>query len=257
MKAWALKGRDVANHDADSSRGRGRGRSDRDDIASAAVSITPVPVEEAEREYDAAGLPITEDRPHIQTATVAAPSGIPQPSHHVAKYLFTSERYVGEWRRHWIRVVGWAILGAISPFIIGYLVGLIGGSSSAAMWVLLIIWFVGLLYIGWQIFEWWHERFVLTNKRVMLITGLLSRRVAMMPLARVTDMAYEQSLLGMALNYGSFILESAGQDQALSTVKPLPHPRELYLLFCQEMYDPDSVDDEARANSPEGDHHDH
>ncbi len=245
----------MANHDADSSRGRGRRRSDSDDIAPVTVSITPIPVEEAEREYDSAGLPISGDRPHIQPVPAAATaSGVPQPGRNVAKYLFTSERYVGEWRRHWIKIVGWVALGAISPFIVGYIVGMIGSANSVGMWVVLTVWFLGLLFVAWQVYEWWHERFVLTNKRVMLITGVLSRRVAMMPLARVTDMAYEQSLLGMTLNYGSFILESAGQDQALTNVKPLPHPRELYLLFCQEMYDPDAVSKGAEANSPEGDH---
>jgi membrane protein YdbS with pleckstrin-like domain len=244
----------VGNHDADSRRGQSR----REDIASPTVSITPIPVEEVGREYDAAGLPISADEPHIQPAvSTATTAGIPKPSHNVAKYLFTSERYVGEWRRHWIKIVGWAALGAISPFIVGYLVGVIGSANNVATWVLLVVWFVALLFLAWQVYEWWHERFVLTNKRVMLITGVLSRRVAMMPLARVTDMAYEQSLLGMTLNYGSFILESAGQDQALTNVKPLPHPRELYLLFCQEMYDPDAVDTGARENSPEGDHSDH
>ncbi|HEX3732079.1 MAG TPA: PH domain-containing protein [Mycobacteriales bacterium] len=240
----------MASRDADSSRGR-------DDISSAAVSITPVPVEEAGPEYDSSGLPLS-DRPHIrgeagnpETPEQVAP---PAPSRHVARYLFSSERYVGEWRRHWIRVVGWVAVGVLSPFVVGYLIGVVADSNGTAATIILVVWLLGLSFVGWQIFEWWVERFVLTNKRVMLITGLISRRVAMMPLARVTDMAYEQGPLGMVLNYGSFILESAGQDQALSTVKPLPHPRELYLLFCQEMYDPDAVEAAAKANSPEGDH---
>lgn len=244
----------MANRDADGLRGR-----EPDEISSAAVSITPIPIEETERAYDSAGLPITEQKPHIQAAAATSVTGDgttaePLPSHHVAKYLFSSERYVGEWRRHWIQVVAWVVLGALSPFVVGYLVGMVGSSNSAATWIILVLWLVGLSFVGWRVFEWWHERFVLTNKRVMLVSGLVTRRVAMMPLARVTDMAYEQTPLGMMLNYGSFILESAGQDQALSTVKPLPHPRELYLLFCQEMYDPDAIAAGAKANSPEGDH---
>ncbi|MGH3429871.1 MAG: PH domain-containing protein [Terriglobales bacterium] len=225
----------------------------RNEISSTAVSIVPIPVEE----YDRSNVPATEPKLVIQSGTpdadVVEKMRSPVPSHHVAKYLFSSEHYVGEWRSHWIKVAGWVALGVLSPFPAGYLVGIAGDYGRVAAAAALAAWLLGMLFVGWHAIEWWHGRFVLTNKRVMLISGLLSRRVGMMPLARVTDMAYEQSPLGMMLNYGSFILESAGQDQALSTIKPLPHPRELYLLFCQEMYDPDIISEGARANSPEGD----
>jgi hypothetical protein len=72
----------------------------------------------------------------------------------------------------------------------------------------------------------------------MVVGGIVTRKVGMMPLARVTDMAYNQSPLGRILNYGTFVLESAGQDQALREIKPLPRPGELYLQFVQEMYEP-------------------
>jgi hypothetical protein len=63
-----------------------------------------------------------------------------------------------------------------------------------------------------------------------------------MPLLRVTDMKYEQSPLGRMLNYGTFVLESAGQEQALRTVKHLPNPNELYLRVVEEMYEPQAVE---------------
>jgi hypothetical protein len=57
------------------------------------------------------------------------------------------------------------------------------------------------------------DRFILTNKRVMVVNGII-RRVAMMQLLRVTDLKYEQSTLGRKPSYSTFLLESAGQDQA-------------------------------------------
>jgi hypothetical protein len=81
----------------------------------------------------------------------------------------------------------------------------------------------------------------------------------MMPLSRVTDMAYNQSPMGRVLNYGTFVLESAGQEQALREVHFLPDPRELYLLFVEEMYGPDPTADPKRprprddGGSSEGD----
>ncbi len=54
----------------------------------------------------------------------------------------------------------------------------------------------------------------------------------MMPLAKVTDMSFQRSAMGQLLGYGEFIVESAGQDQALRNVDLLPHPEQLYLEIC-------------------------
>jgi hypothetical protein len=55
-------------------------------------------------------------------------------------------------------------------------------------------------------------------------------------------MKYEQSPLGRMLNYGTFVLESAGQEQALREIKHLPNPNELYLRVVEEMYEPQAVE---------------
>src|ERR1700689_4498518 len=67
---------------------------------------------------------------------------------------------------------------------------------------------------------------------VLLSTGLVTKKVNMMPLAKVTDMSFQRSTLGRILGYGEFILESAGQDQALRIVDHLPYPEQLYLEVC-------------------------
>jgi hypothetical protein len=54
----------------------------------------------------------------------------------------------------------------------------------------------------------------------------------MMPLAKVTDMSFQRSAMGQLLGYGEFIVESAGQDQALRNVDYLPYPEQLYLEVC-------------------------
>jgi hypothetical protein len=47
----------------------------------------------------------------------------------------------------------------------------------------------------------------------------------MMPPVKVADMSFSQrSFQGRLLGYGTFILESAGQDQALRVVDHLPYP---------------------------------
>ena len=60
-------------------------------------------------------------------------------------------------------------------------------------------------------------------------------------MARV-DVDLVQSPLGRMLNYGTFELESAGQEQALRKINNLPNPNELYLRVVEEMYEPQAVE---------------
>ena len=110
----------------------------------------------------------------------------------------------------------------------------------------MLVWIGVIGWVLWDVAEWYYDRFILTNKRVMLIEGIIARRVAMMPLARVTDMKYTQSPLGRVLGYGTFELESAGQEQALRNVANLPNPTDLYLQVVEEMYEPEASEARRR-----------
>lgn len=187
---------------------------------------------------------------------MGAPKSIEEePSSYVAHYLFPTEKFRGEWNKHWIHLVKEILIGAAATFLMGWLAGFLHRhNQDTFVTVTVIIWFGVMVYIGWRLLDWWYDRFILTNKRIMVVSGLVTRTVGMMPLTRVTDMKYEQSPLGRMLNYGTFVVESAGQDQALRTVKPLPNPNDLYLRIVEEMYEPEAVEarlarqaEEARA----------
>jgi uncharacterized membrane protein YdbT with pleckstrin-like domain len=82
--------------------------------------------------------------------------------------------------------------------------------------------------------------FAVTDMRMILVSGFVVRKVAMMPLTRVTDMSFQRSALGRLLGYGEFIIESASQKQALSSINFLPYPEQLYLQVCDLLF-PDAV----------------
>ncbi|MCO1595280.1 PH domain-containing protein [Micromonospora sp. RHAY321] len=193
-------------------------------------------------------------------ATGAAPRRVlpleDEPSSLVARYLFPTERYRGEWKRHWIHLTTPLLIGIAATFVLGYLSGFLAGQNVGALTTIaVLLWFAVMGWVAWKVADWWYDRFILTNKRVMVVNGIITRRVAMMPLVRVTDMKYEQTPTGRALNYGTFVLESAGQEQALREIKNLPNPNELYLRVVEEMYEPQAVEarlgkeaDEAKAD---------
>jgi membrane protein YdbS with pleckstrin-like domain len=170
-----------------------------------------------------------------------------EPSDLVRRYLFPTEKFRGEWRRHWIQVARRLIIGVIATLVLGYLAGFFASKQQpTVLTVLVIIWLLVMGWVLWDVAEWYYDRFVLTNKRVMLVEGIIARKVAMMPLARVTDMKYTQTALGRVLGYGTFEIESAGQEQALRNVPNLPNPTDLYLQVVEEMYEPEASEARRR-----------
>ena len=172
-------------------------------------------------------------------------------SRHAARYLFPTEKFRGEWKRHWIQLAREGGIAVAATIAMGYIAGWLTKHNQAQLrTAVLIIWAVVILYCAWRVADWWYDRFILTNKRVMVVSGIFTRNVAMMPLLRVTDMKYVQSLTGRMFGYGHFELESAGQDQALRNIRNLPNPNELYLRIVEEMYEPEAV--EARLGRAAG-----
>lgn len=151
------------------------------------------------------------------------------------RYLLPTERHVVAVRRHpalLLRPVAETVLALV---LVGVLTGWLPAGSllvDVAWWCLLAM----VARLGWRVVEWGADRFVVTDQRILLVTGLLTRRVAMMPLRKVTDMTYERSVAGRLLGYGEFIMESAGQDQALRRVSHLPSPDRLYLQVSELLF---------------------
>jgi uncharacterized membrane protein YdbT with pleckstrin-like domain len=150
----------------------------------------------------------------------------------VNKYLLPHERQVITVHQHP------AVL--IRP-ILEVLVGLAAAAwlSEAAAHgigtVILVIWIAWallLLRLTVKVLDWSANYFVVTSQRLLLATGLVIRKVNMMPLSKVTDMSFQRTTTGRILGYGEFIVESAGQDQALRNVRFLPYPEQLYLEVC-------------------------
>ncbi|HJE58305.1 MAG TPA: PH domain-containing protein [Nocardiopsis listeri] len=145
----------------------------------------------------------------------------------VNRYLLPHEQDVVTIRRHPAVLIGPVAIVLAALILAGILSQTIGSGVVLAviwwLWLLVLVWFV------WRVAEWSVDYFVITSARLLLTTGLITRQVNMMPLGKVTDMRFERTLLGRFLGYGTFVMESAGQDQALSKIDFIPYPEQLYL----------------------------
>jgi len=160
------------------------------------------------------------------------------------RYLLDGERIVVALHQHWAKITGpvaLAVAGLILALVVDAKAPQSVGVVTNVVW---IGWILLLLWTLWQVLAWRHDWFVATDKRLLLTYGLISRRVAMMPLMKVTDMSYQRSIPGRVLGYGQFIMESAGQEQALRDVRWIPQPDHTYRAICAEMF---GVEDRDRV----------
>jgi hypothetical protein len=102
-----------------------------------------------------------------------------------------------------------------------------------------VLWWLWLIPFGRLVvkfIEWRYEWFAATDKRLLLLSGFIIHKVGMMSLGKVTDLKYSRSVLGEMLGFGEFLLESAGQDQALRRIAWVPNPDRNYRALCATVY---------------------
>ena len=150
----------------------------------------------------------------------------------VNKYLLPHEHQVITVRKHpavLLRPISIILAGLVIAAVVSTTVAQHNAGVVGFVW---IVWAVLLLWLVFKVLEWSQDYFIVTSRRMLLATGIITRKVAMMPLVKVTDMSFQRSTMGRLLGYGEFILESAGQEQALRVVDFLPYPEQLYLEVC-------------------------
>ncbi|HUL25335.1 MAG TPA: PH domain-containing protein [Streptosporangiaceae bacterium] len=165
------------------------------------------------------------------------------PPREVNKYLLLHEHQVITVRMHPAVLLGPVViaLGGLVAAVV--LQGSVLREQAGLMAIIWILWGILFLRALWYAATWSVDYFVVTSQRMILTSGLLTRKVAMMPLNKVTDMSFQRSFGGRLFGYGEFIIESAGQDQALRNIPFIPYPEQLYLEVCNLLFPGASADD--------------
>ncbi len=169
-----------------------------------------------------------------------------------AKYLLPGEGAVVATRRHWAVLLEPAAK-TLPVLVLGVWVLTLDPGNRFTATVGLVVAVGALGWFGLRAGEWWMRHFIVTRRRVLLTSGIIARTVTLLPLRRITDLTWKETLLGQVLGYGTFRFESAGQQQALSQITFLPRADLLYhevsgLLFGSDWGS--SGDDEGNPEPP-------
>jgi len=154
------------------------------------------------------------------------------------RYVLDDERTVLVTRHHWARLIEPTLtaLGAlVAVVLLVELAARVVGERADVLWWL---WLIAFGRLALRFVEWRVEWFAATDKRMLRHTGIVTHKLAMMPLRSVTDLSYSRSVLGRLLGYGEFVLESAGQDQPMRRIPWVPSPDANYRVLCSMLFAP-------------------
>ncbi len=126
------------------------------------------------------------------------------------KLLSDNEKIVLETHPHW-KTLALPMLALLFTLgLAGYLIALvddaIGTYVILGVAVLLIVVLVLIPFLRWR-----TTLFVITDARVVVRSGILSRTGRDIPLTRVNDVTFSHNLLERILGCGTLVVESAGE----------------------------------------------
>ncbi len=154
--------------------------------------------------------------------------------HRVRRRLATGERLEVAQHEHSIVLVVPVVIVVVSLIVV-YILANLTGYAPIVVSVLGLAWLGVVLWAGYRFWAHSVQWLIITNKRVMRIDGLFER-VAMLPLPRLTDIAFERTVLGQLFGYGKFTLESAGQIQALREINFVTRPNLTHTKLTELLY---------------------
>jgi uncharacterized membrane protein YdbT with pleckstrin-like domain len=140
------------------------------------------------------------------------------------------------WGRLFLPVVVFLVVVGAGAF--GAAVIPSGRYQGDGRWAVLV---VGVLIVGWftvlPYLRWLTTRYILTDQRLVIRTGVVARHGRDVPLDRINDVSFSETLVERMLRSGTLVVESAGDrgQIALRDVPRVEHvQRELYRMVEEQ-----------------------
>lgn len=117
-------------------------------------------------------------------------------------------------------------------FLVGSLVLIDYLPTSAPYWIGILLgipFVISALWLLVRSIKLKSTKYVITNQRVMSISGVISKNIRDIPLSKIQSVSYHQGILGRIFNIGSVVIESAGLDPNAQELLNLIHnPKAVY-----------------------------
>ncbi len=155
--------------------------------------------------------------------------------------LADHEKIVFELRPHWVSLIPsvlWTFALGVALFL-GYAAAeaIADGDPSGAKSVI-----GGVVTLGWLALavvpglRWYFTLFVLTSDRLITRSGIVAKHSREIPLERINDVAFNQSVLDRILGAGDLLVESAG-ERGQTRIENVRKPEQVQLMIYKETED--------------------
>jgi len=138
------------------------------------------------------------------------------------RLMSTGERIVLSDRQHWFVVLASgrygvvAIIAALVLLLAQGIFSLTGTVSSLLGAVSAILFLGGLAVLAWEVLRYQNQQYIITNRRVIQVSGVINKRSGDSSLEKINDADLSQALLGRMFNFGDLDIltaSDAGIDQ--------------------------------------------
>ena len=150
--------------------------------------------------------------------------------------LVPGEEIITHRHPHWKMMVVPVVVLLVLVGLVSYLAAFIGAQSWGP-WarVALLVIALGLVvrFTVAPLIRWRTTHFVITNRRVLVREGLITRRGMDIPMRRITGVQFRQSLFERLFGVGTLVMESAS-DEPLE-FEDVPGVEEVHGLLYQEV----------------------
>lgn len=143
-------------------------------------------------------------------------------------------------RQHWLATIidaryPWAI------FIVSFVVlilstNLDGGIRTIVGYIVLVGLVVSLAWLGKVYWNWLSQDYLVTNRRVLKVEGIINKRSADSSLEKINDAVLEQNLMGRLLNYGDLDILTAA-DIAVDRYRMLNRAPQFKRMMLNEKHE--------------------
>ncbi|MHB8500087.1 MAG: PH domain-containing protein [Candidatus Acidiferrales bacterium] len=150
---------------------------------------------------------------------------------YIEKHLIPGETLQYQTKLHWIVMLGhvgltaFFVLAGLALLVFSWNTRHSGEShSNILIWLALAAFFVAAILLGVGLIKRSATVMALTNKRVIVKTGLASRRTLELLLSRIESVVVEEPAMGRVLGYGTVIIRGTGGTP--ETFDKIAHPLE-------------------------------
>jgi uncharacterized membrane protein YdbT with pleckstrin-like domain len=147
--------------------------------------------------------------------------------------LSTGERVVHRVRQHWLVLV-WGARIPIASIIAALLILVLssnvaeGPFRSLLSLLTAVLFLGGLAFLAWATLRYLNTEFVLTNRRVVQVEGVVNKRATDSSLEKINDAVLTQSLFGRIFGFGDLDIltaAEAGIERFRMIVNPISFKR--------------------------------